>query len=84
MAKATTDTLKSAAPEAKDAEQAPSLYHALDKASEKALASGNHAAYAALHPVVVALAGVKFAASQATHEHVSEEARELLDRIKSL
>lgn len=84
MAKATTDTPKSAPAEEKAPAKASSLYHALDTAAEKALARGNHAAYATLHPVVVALANAKFAASQAAHAHVDEDARELLERIKSL
>jgi hypothetical protein len=84
MAKATTDTPKSATAEEKAPEKAPGLYHALDKAAEKALSGGNHAAYATLHPVVVALANAKFAASQAAHAHVDDDARELLERIKSL
>jgi len=84
MAKTTTEAPKSASAEAKPPEKVESLYHALEAASEKALARGDHAAYSTLHPVVVALAGAKFAASQAAHAHVDEEARELLDRIKAL
>lgn len=84
MAKAPTDAPKGAPEEAKQPEKASNLYHALDTAAEKALSRGDHAAYATLHPVVVALANAKFAASQAVHAHVDEDARELLERIKSL
>lgn len=74
----------SAAAKAADVQQ-PSLYKALEDLSEKALASGDHAAYSALHPVVVALANVKFMASQAPHHgQPSKEAVALLDRIKAL
>lgn len=84
MAKATTETPKSASAEEKAPEKAPSLYHALDTTAEKALARGDQAAYATLHPVVVALANAKFAASQAAHANVDEDTRELLERIKLL
>lgn len=84
MAKATNDAPRSAADEAKQPAKAPSLYHALDTAAEKALSHGDHAAYATLHPVVVALANAKFAASQAVHANVDEDARALLESIKSL
>lgn len=84
MAKNATEVPKSALAEAKPLEKAEGLYHALEAASEKALARGDHAAYSTLHPVVVALAGAKFTASQAAHAHVDEDARELLDRIKAL
>ncbi|WP_234775185.1 hypothetical protein [Paraburkholderia tropica] len=84
MAKATSDATKGAAEEAKQPEKAVSLYHALDAAAEKALAKGDHAAYSTLHPVVVAIANAKFAASQAAHAHVDDDARALLDRIKTL
>jgi hypothetical protein len=84
MPKATTEAPKGAPAEETQSEKAPSLYHALDEAAEKALSRGDHAAYATLHPVVVALANAKFAASQASHANVSDDARELLERIKSL
>jgi hypothetical protein len=76
---------KGAAVGAKSADAQPSLYKALESLTEKALSSGDHAAYAALHPVVMALANAKFMASQAVH-HVkpSREAAALLDRIKAL
>lgn len=63
----------------------PSLYKTLEDTAEKALSDGDHATYAALHPVVVALANVKFMASQVPH-HVkpSKDVAALLDRIKSL
>jgi hypothetical protein len=63
----------------------PSLYKTLEDAAEKALSAGDHATYAALHPVVVALANVKFMASQVPH-HVkpSKDVIALLDRIKAL
>jgi hypothetical protein len=84
MAKTTSDTSKSVPAEAKSPEKSDGLYHALEAASEKALTRGDHAAYSTLHPVVVALAGAKFAASQAAHAHIDDDARELLDRIKAL
>ncbi len=84
MAKTTTESPKSAPVEVRPPGKAESLYNALEAASEKALARGDHAAYSTLHPVVVALAGAKFAASQAAHAHVDEEAHELLDRVKAL
>ncbi|WGS53570.1 hypothetical protein LFL96_21165 [Paraburkholderia sp. D15] len=70
---------------AKGSEKAPSLYKELEAMSDAALSTGDLACHAALHSVVVALAGAKFAASQA--EHVgkpSEEALVLLERVKAL
>ncbi len=70
---------------AADAKAAPSLYKTLEDAAENALSAGDHATYAALHPVVVALANFKFMASQVPH-HVtpSKDVAAMLDRIKSL
>ena len=84
MGKPTTEALKGAAAEVKVSAKAPTLYQAIEKAAEAALSRGDHAVYSTLHPVVVALAGAKFAASQAVHANVGDDAQELLDRIKAL
>jgi hypothetical protein len=83
MAKTTNDAPKGAAANAKTA-AAPSLYKSLEAAAEDALSRGDHVAYSTLHPVVVALAGVKFAAGQAAHENVGEDARALLEQVRAL
>ncbi|MGZ7173893.1 hypothetical protein ACXKTX_09695 [Burkholderia gladioli] len=84
MAKANSDAAKGAAAEAKQPAKEPSLYQALEKVAEKALTDGDHAAYQVLHPVVVALAGAKFAAGQAARTPAAQDALELLERVKSL
>lgn len=69
----------------KAAEKPLSLYKELEALSLSKLAEGNPGVHAALHNVVVALAGAKFAASQAEHvAQLPEEAVELLERVKAL
>lgn len=84
MAKTPNDAPKGAATEAKAPAKVLSLYLAIEAAAEDALTRGDHAAYSTLHPVVVSLAGAKFAASQAAHANLGDDTRELLDRIKAL
>lgn len=70
---------------ADDTEAPLSLYKELEALSHSKLAEGDPAVHAALHNVVVALAGAKFAASQAEHvAKLPEEAIEVLERVKAL
>jgi len=82
MAKTTNEATKG--DQAKAAKAQPSLYQSIEAAAEDALTRGDHVVYSTLHPVVVSLAGAKFAASQAAHADVSDDERELLERIKTL
>jgi hypothetical protein len=76
---------KAGAASAQDVEKRTSLYKELEALSHSKLAEGNPTLHAALHNVVVALAGAKFAASQAEHvAQLPDEAVELLDRVKAL
>ncbi|MDR6381821.1 hypothetical protein [Paraburkholderia caribensis] len=85
MAETNKPAKKAADGGAKTADKQPSLYKELEAMSDKALAAGDHACHAALHSVVVALAGAKFAATQAEHVGTpSEEAVVLLERVKAL
>lgn len=84
MSKTEDNAPKRGAGAAKAEKQEPSLFQQLEQLTKAAMADGDHAAHAALHGALMALAAAKVAASHAEQAPLSDEARALLDRIKAL
>ncbi|CAJ0698787.1 hypothetical protein [Ralstonia holmesii] len=84
MSKNDNDAPKRGAGAAKAEKQEPSLFQQLEQLTKAAMADSDHAAHAALHGALMALAAAKVAAGHAEQATLSDDARALLERIKAL